>query len=74
LKLYGSLRLLVALLPSGEVEEIQILQSSGHSILDQAAVEIVKLAAPFDPFPEEMRAEADILKLFAPGASMKEMH
>lgn len=62
-QLYGSLRLLVALFPSGEVSEVQILQSSGYSILDQAAVEIVNLAAPFDPFPEEMRAEADILEI-----------
>lgn len=63
LELYGSLRLLVALLPDGEVKEVQILRSSGHSILDQAAVEIVKLAAPFEPFPEEMRAQADILEI-----------
>lgn len=62
-ELYGSLRLLVALLPNGEVEEVQILRSSGHSVLDQAAIEIVKLAAPFEPFPEEMRAQADILQI-----------
>jgi len=62
-QLYGNLRMLVALLPNGEVSEIQILQSSGHRVLDQAAVEIVNMAAPFDPFPEEMRAEADILEI-----------
>ena len=62
-QLYGSLRMLVALLPNGEVSEIQILQSSGHSILDQAAVEIVTMAAPFDPFPEALRAEADIIEI-----------
>ncbi len=62
-QIYGSLRMLVALLPTGEVDEIQILQSSGYSILDQAASEIVKLAAPFQPFPEAMRAEADILEI-----------
>lgn len=62
-QLYGSLRMLVALFPNGEVSEIQILQSSGHSILDQSAVEIVRMAAPFDPFPEAMRAEADILEI-----------
>jgi protein TonB len=62
-QIYGSLRMLVALLPTGEVDEIQILQSSGYSILDQAATEIVKLAAPFQPFPEAMRAEADILEI-----------
>lgn len=62
-QLYGSLRLLVALHPDGTLNEVQILQSSGHSILDQAAVEIVNLAAPFDAFPEAMRAEADILEI-----------
>jgi len=62
-QLYGNLRMLVALFPNGEVSDIQILQSSGHSILDQAAIEIVNMAAPFDPFPEEMRAEADILEI-----------
>lgn len=62
-QLYGSLRMLVALFPNGEVSEIQILQSSGHSLLDQAAMQIVNMAAPFDPFPEAMRAEADILEI-----------
>lgn len=62
-QVYGSLRMLVSILPNGSVDDIQILQSSGHSILDQAAVEIVSLAAPFDPFPEAMREEADILEI-----------
>tara|TARA_B110000858_G_scaffold157616_1_gene180426 strand:+ start:10813 stop:11688 length:876 start_codon:yes stop_codon:yes gene_type:complete len=62
-KLYGNLRMLVAIFPNGEVSEIQILQSSGHSLLDQAAIQIVNMAAPFDPFPEAMRAEADILEI-----------
>ena len=62
-QIYGSLRMLVALLPTGEIDEIQILQSSGYSILDHAAIEIINLAAPFQPFPEAMRAEADILEI-----------
>ncbi len=62
-QLYGSLRLLVALNPSGEIVDIRILQSSGHNLLDQAAVNIVNLAAPFEPFPESMRADADILEI-----------
>lgn len=62
-RLYGSLRLLVAILPDGDVDEIQILQSSGHSLLDNAAIEIVEMAAPFAPFPEEMRADVDILEI-----------
>lgn len=62
-QLYGSLRLLVAILPDGDVQEIQILQSSGHSVLDQSAIEIVRMAAPFAPFPEEMIGEIDILEI-----------
>ena len=62
-RIYGSLRLLVSILPDGSVEDIQILESSGHNLLDQAAVEIVSLAAPFEPFPEELQAEADILEI-----------
>ena len=62
-QIYGSLRMLVALLPDGQVDEIRILQSSDHSVLDDAAVEIVHLASPFDPFPEAIRAEADILEI-----------
>ena len=50
-------------MPEGELQEVSILQSSGHSILDQAAIEIVRLAAPYQPFPEEMRAETDILEI-----------
>ncbi len=62
-RIYGSLRMLVAIRPDGTVETIEILQSSGESVLDQAAIEIVNMAAPFDPFPEAMRAEADILEI-----------
>lgn len=62
-QLYGSLRLLVSILPNGDVADVQILQSSGQSLLDNAALEIVKLAAPFAPFPDAMRAEADILEI-----------
>lgn len=62
-QLYGSLRMLVAILPDGRVADVQILQSSGHSVLDQAALDIVNLAAPFAPILEAMRAEADILEI-----------
>lgn len=62
-RIYGSLRMMVSILPDGQVQNIQILESSGYNLLDQAAVEIVSLAAPFAPFPEELRAEADILEI-----------
>lgn len=62
-KLYGSLRLLVAIKPDGSLKDVKVLASSGHKILDEAAVRIVKLAAPYTPFPEEMRREVDVLEI-----------
>ena len=62
-QLYGSLRLLVSILPDGSVERIRILQSSGQSILDQSALEIVQLAAPFQPFPDELKKTVDVLEI-----------
>lgn len=62
-KLYGDLLLHVAVRADGSVSEIRVLRSSGHKILDDAAVRIVRLAAPFAPFPEEIRKEVDILDI-----------
>ncbi|MFS1523258.1 energy transducer TonB [Microbulbifer sp. 2304DJ12-6] len=59
----GSLRMMVRLLPSGAVEEVVILESSGERILDDAAQQIMHLAAPFAPFPAQIRKEADRLEI-----------
>jgi protein TonB len=61
--IYGALRVMVALNPDGTVNDIRILRSSGERVLDEAAVNIVRLAAPFDPFPPEMRAKVDVLEI-----------
>ena len=62
-QVYGNVRMLISLNASGQVSETRIIQSSGKTLLDQAAVDIVNLAAPFEPFPEELKAEADIIEL-----------
>lgn len=62
-KTYGSLRLLVAIEPDGSVKTIEVLESSGHRILDDAAIRIVRLAAPFQPFSVEMRKNTDMLEI-----------
>ena len=62
-RLHGSLRLLVSQLPDGSVNEVKVLASSGHELLDQSAVRIVHMAAPFAPFPPEIRSEVDILEI-----------
>jgi len=59
--LSGKLIVQVAIYPDGTVREITIRQPSGHKILDDAAVRIVKLAAPFAPFPDDIRQETDIM-------------
>ena len=62
-KLYGSLQLTVAIKADGEVESVEVSRSSGHKVLDQAAIRIVRLAAPFDRFPSNIRTDTDILHI-----------
>jgi protein TonB len=52
----------VALRSDGSLEEIIVLKSSGHGELDQAAMRILRLAAPFDPFPKAFRDNYDVLR------------
>ena len=56
-KIYGKLQLTVTILPDGKVENIEISRSSGHRILDAAAMRIVKLASPFARLPQEILKE-----------------
>ena len=62
-RLYGSLQLTVAIKADGEVESVEINRSSGHKVLDQAALRIVRLASPFGRFPDNIRADTDILHI-----------
>ncbi len=62
-KIFGDLRLTVALYSNGKVKDIKVLRSSGHKILDDAAIRIVRLAAPFAPFPKQLKAEYDVLEI-----------
>lgn len=62
-EIFGHLRLSVLLNPNGTLEQVEILQSSGHKVLDNAALQIVQLAAPFPPFPAEIRKQADKLDI-----------
>ena len=50
-QLHGQLVLTVGLDRSGAIKSIDVIQSSGHRILDDAAIRIVHLAAPFPPIP-----------------------
>ncbi|WP_425483968.1 energy transducer TonB [Aromatoleum toluvorans] len=62
-RLYGSLLLYVAIKADGSVERVEIQRSSGEKVLDEAALRIVKLAGPFAPFPDSIRADTDIVEI-----------
>jgi len=61
--LYGSLKLTVSIYADGRLEAVEVDRSSGFKILDTAAIKIVELAAPYAPFPEDMRNKTDILSI-----------
>jgi protein TonB len=47
----------VALLADGTLGDALIKRSSGNKEIDQAALSILRLASPFDPFPSELRQQ-----------------
>ncbi len=61
LGIYGSLVMSVSIRADGSLASVEIDRPSGSKILDTAAQNIVHLAAPFAPFPPEMRKEGDVL-------------
>lgn len=60
-KLYGQLMMTVSIKADGTIEKIELNRSSGYAVLDDAARRIVELAAPYSPFPENIRQDTDIL-------------
>ncbi len=62
-RLSGNLILDVALNKDGSINELVIRRSSGHKVLDDAAIRIVELAAPYAQFPEDIADQTDILHI-----------
>ncbi len=61
----GALRnpvLEVAVAADGTLQEALIVRSSGEKKLDQAAINILRMAAPFDPFPDFLKKDFDVLR------------
>ena len=56
----------VAIRADGSLRDVRVLRSSGNAELDQAARRIVQLAAPYPPFPPELRQQAEVLRIEAP--------
>ena len=62
-KLHGDLVLTVGILSNGTVESIQVMRSSGVAEIDRAAIDIVQLAAPYSPLPDNITDRVDILHI-----------
>ena len=58
----GSPTLMVAIDMSGDLTEAVIRKTSGSTVLDLAALDILRRASPFDPFPPEVTAEYDVVR------------
>jgi protein TonB len=52
----------VAINASGTLARAVIRESSGDPRLDQASLDILKLASPFDPFPAELERQYHVLR------------
>ena len=71
----GQLVLTVAVRRDGTVERIDVIQSSGHALLDDAAQRIVRLSEPFAALPETDE-RVDVLHItrtwqFLPGGVLR---
>lgn len=62
-KIYGKLRLTVYIKADGTIDEVEIDRSSGSTVLDRAAIKLLRMAAPFSPFPSEIQKKVDILAI-----------
>ena len=62
-RLYGALRMTVVIGADGRLVQAVIDEPSGSAVLDRAARHIVKLAAPFPPFPPEIARDTDMLEI-----------
>lgn len=62
-RITGSLRLRVVIAADGALRDARVMRSSGHTMLDEAALAIVRLAAPYAPFSPAMRETTDVLEI-----------
>jgi protein TonB len=71
-QIHGDLILTVAINRDGSIESIDIVKPSGQRVLDDAAVQIVRMSAPFNELPDDPDQRVDILHItrtwqFMPG-------
>ncbi len=62
-KIYGSLLLIVSIRSNGAIDSIEMRRSSGSKILDDAAIRIVRLGAPYAAFPADVAKDTDVIDI-----------
>jgi protein TonB len=62
-KLSGTPVIEVTIGADGKLLQTLVRRSSGHVEIDEAAMRILKLAAPFDPFPGDLTAKHDEIRI-----------
>jgi len=62
-KLHGDLVLSVGIHQNGSIESIEVMRSSGIREIDDAARNIVQMASPYAPLPDNIRDRVDILHI-----------
>jgi protein TonB len=62
-RIYGRMVVTVSIKSDGSLDGVEINRPSGQRILDAAALRIVRLAAPFAPFPPDIARDTDILSI-----------
>lgn len=64
-RIYGQLQMTVSINADGSLENVEIDRSSGHKVLDDAALKIVRDAGRngFSPLPADIRADTDVLHI-----------
>ncbi len=68
----------VVIASDGVLRDVVVRNSSGQAVLDDAAVEILRIAAPFKPFPDFLRTDYDSLRFayewrFGAGGGVRRM-
>ncbi|MEM6808861.1 MAG: cell envelope integrity protein TolA [Pseudomonadota bacterium] len=61
--LTGDPLIAVTILPDGSLDQIELLRSSGHVPLDQAAMTVLTRASPFAAFPPEVLENYELLTI-----------
>ncbi len=54
----------ITILKNGQLESVEIVDSSGHEILDNAALQSVRNAAPFPPIPDKVGRDKIAMSIY----------